>query len=129
MSARTGRVTTRSPRTHIEHTRSLAGREEHRCLVPVTAFSEPTDKPNPQTRKKGWYWFALDDSQPPIAFAGYSKAISAILTTPEEFNTRASAPIEEALRLLRPLPDQSLKVVGMGREASKPAQPSQPSLM
>jgi hypothetical protein len=43
----------------------------------------------------------------------------AILTTPEEFDTCLSAPIEEALRLQAPLPDQALKIVGMGREADK----------
>jgi putative SOS response-associated peptidase YedK len=58
----------------------------------------------------------------------HSKAMPAILTMPEEFDTWLSAPIEEALRLQRPVPDQSLKVVGMGREADKPSQPSQLSL-
>jgi putative SOS response-associated peptidase YedK len=52
----------------------------------------------------------------------------AILTTSEEFDTWLSAPIEEALRLQRPLPDHTLKIVGMGREADNP-QPSQLSHM
>jgi putative SOS response-associated peptidase YedK len=155
--------------TNIRNTSSAHWRAwlkpEHRCLVPVTAFSEPTDKPNPQTRKKDWYWFALDDTQPLFAFAGlwcdwhgirgtkkepiegrhrlhaflttepngvvqpiHSKAMPAILTTPEEFDAWLSAPIEEALRLQRPLPDHTLKIVGMGREADNP-QTSQLSLM
>jgi putative SOS response-associated peptidase YedK len=58
----------------------------------------------------------------------HSNAMPAILTTPEEFDTWLSAPIEEALRLQRPLPDDALKIVGMGREADKP-QASQLSLM
>ena len=33
---------------------------EFRCLVPVTSFSEPTDKPN-STGKKDWFWFALSE--------------------------------------------------------------------
>jgi hypothetical protein len=40
----------------------------------------------------------------------------------------SSRPAGEALKLQRPLPDQTLKVVGMGREADKP-QPSQLSLI
>jgi putative SOS response-associated peptidase YedK len=58
----------------------------------------------------------------------HSKAMPAILTMPEEFDAWLSAPIEEALRLQRPLSDAALKIVGMGREADK-SQPSQLSLM
>jgi putative SOS response-associated peptidase YedK len=117
------------------------------------------------TRKKDWYWFGLDDTQPLFAFAGlwcdwygirgtkkepvdgqhrlyafltteangvvqpvHSKAMPAVLTTPEEFEAWLSVPIEEALRLQRPLPDEALQIVGMGREGDD-LQPSQFSLM
>jgi putative SOS response-associated peptidase YedK len=43
---------------------------EHRCVVPVTAFAEPTDKADPATGKKRWAWFALGDDFPLFAFAG-----------------------------------------------------------
>jgi putative SOS response-associated peptidase YedK len=43
---------------------------EHRCLVRVTSFSEPTDAPNPATGKKDWIWFAMSDERPLFAFAG-----------------------------------------------------------
>ena len=38
---------------------------ERRCLVPVTAFSEPKGK-----RPATWHWFGLDASRPAFAFAG-----------------------------------------------------------
>ncbi len=38
---------------------------ERRCLVPVTAFSEPKGK-----RPATWHWFGLDAQRPPFAFAG-----------------------------------------------------------
>jgi putative SOS response-associated peptidase YedK len=123
---------------------------EFRCLVPVTAFAEPTDKPDPAKGKKRWAWFALADDLPLFAFAGiwctrhavrgtkknpeerehrlygflttdangdvqpiHSKAMPAILTTPEECEAWLSAPIGHALKLQRPLPDGSLQVVAM----------------
>src|SRR4029450_9354966 len=43
---------------------------EHRCLVPATAFSEPTDEADPVTGKKRWAWFALNEDLPLFAFAG-----------------------------------------------------------
>jgi putative SOS response-associated peptidase YedK len=122
-------LTAASP-TSVTRTRHTGAwlKPEHRCLVPVTAFSEPTDKPNPQTRKKDWYWFGLHDTRPLFASAGlwcdwhgirgtkkepieaqhrlyalltteangmvepiHSKAMPAILTTSEEFNTWLSS--------------------------------------
>jgi putative SOS response-associated peptidase YedK len=43
---------------------------ESRCLVPATAFSEPTDEPDPATGRKRWAWFALSEDLPLFAFAG-----------------------------------------------------------
>lgn len=39
--------------------------EQRRCLVPVTAFSEPKGR-----RPAIWHWFALGESRRPFAFAG-----------------------------------------------------------
>jgi putative SOS response-associated peptidase YedK len=43
---------------------------EFRCLVPATSFCEPTDAPNPTTKKKDWVWFALSVERPIFFFAG-----------------------------------------------------------
>ena len=45
-------------------------RPENRCLVPATAFCEPTDQADPATGRKSWVWFALGEDMPPFAFAG-----------------------------------------------------------
>jgi putative SOS response-associated peptidase YedK len=107
----------------------------HRCLVPATSFCEWADG-----RPKVAHWFALDDSRPLFAFAGiwrvwvgehrgyafltteansvvaavHSKAMPVILTTPEECETWLSAPLADALKLQRPLPDGALQIVAMG---------------
>ena len=43
---------------------------EHRCVVPVTAFCEYREIPDPVTKKKPKVWFALDRSEPLFFFAG-----------------------------------------------------------
>src|SRR5690554_4452621 len=43
---------------------------EHRCVVPATAFSEYGQVPDPVTKRKPLYWFALDQAQPLFFFAG-----------------------------------------------------------
>ena len=40
---------------------------EHRCLVPVTSFSEPDNSQGP---KSIWTWFAQDETRPLMFFAG-----------------------------------------------------------
>ena len=40
---------------------------EHRCLVPVTSFSEPDNNQGPRSI---WTWFARDESRPLFFFAG-----------------------------------------------------------
>lgn len=49
--------------------RSALADPARRCLVPVTAFSEWSQTPDPATRRKRKHWFALKD-QPLFAFAG-----------------------------------------------------------
>jgi putative SOS response-associated peptidase YedK len=44
----------------------------------------------------------------------HPKAMPVILTTPEEIKTWMSAPTEKALKLQRPLPDGTLKIVARG---------------
>jgi putative SOS response-associated peptidase YedK len=47
----------------------------------------------------------------------HPKAMPAILTTPEDWATWLTAPIEEALRLQRPLPDGALRIVARGERS------------
>jgi putative SOS response-associated peptidase YedK len=146
--------------TNIRDTRSPHWRAwlrpEFRCLVPATAFSEPTDAPNPATGKKLWAWFALSEDLPLFAFAGiwtgwrgtrgtkkapvegrhtlyaflttqanavvapvHSKAMPVLLTTADEQAAWLSAPLEEALKLQRPLPDDALRLVAMVEKADE----------
>ena len=46
----------------------------------------------------------------------HPKAMPAILTTGDEFDTWLAAPLEEALRLQRPFPNGSLKIVARGEK-------------
>ncbi|TGQ29034.1 SOS response-associated peptidase [Mesorhizobium sp. M00.F.Ca.ET.216.01.1.1] len=45
---------------------------EHRCIVPVTSFAEPSPTPviDPETGIKRNYWFALNEDRPLFFFAG-----------------------------------------------------------
>lgn len=60
--------------TNIRNTNSAHWRAwltpKYRCLVPATSFCEPTDEPNPATKKKDWVWFALSPERPVFFFAG-----------------------------------------------------------
>lgn len=111
----------------------------HRCLVPVTAFAEPS--------KGGNRWFAAADPATPLFFAGietrcwrsvrkvkdgetaddlfafltcppnaevaavHPKAMPVILTTTQELQTWLHAPIETAQALQRPLKDGALSPI------------------
>ena len=56
-------------KTWIRHWQQWLG-VEHRCVVPATAFSEYGQAPDPLTKRKPRYWFALDQTQPLFFFAG-----------------------------------------------------------
>ncbi|TXM66542.1 SOS response-associated peptidase family protein [Methylobacterium sp. WL120] len=134
--------------TNVRNTRSPHWRRwlkpHHRCLVPLTSFSEFNAKAG------GDIWFALGDDRPLACFAGilldgwksvrkvkdgetvddlyaflttepnaevgeiHPKAMPAILTTADEHETWLSAEWPEAAKLQRPLRDGALKVVARG---------------
>ena len=47
----------------------------------------------------------------------HPKAMPALLTTPEEWRTWLEAPVEEALQLQRPLPDEAMREVARGKRS------------
>ena len=134
--------------TNVRNTRSPHWRRwlkpQHRCLVPLTSFSEFNAKAG------GDIWFALGEDRPLACFAGilldgwksvrrvkdgeteddlyaflttepnaevgeiHPKAMPAILTTDDEHETWLSAEWPEAAKLQRPLRDGALKIVARG---------------
>jgi putative SOS response-associated peptidase YedK len=111
---------------------------ENRCVVPFNSFSEFNKA------EGGDIWFALDETRPlawtnwtfvrkvkegettndifaflttePNAEVGavHPKAMPVILTMPDEVETWMTAAPDEALKLQRPLPDLSLRIVARG---------------
>ncbi len=70
-------ITPGTPDTGITNIRNLFFKDwlaisdvPHRCVVPVSAFCEWSDAPDPVTKRKRQYWFALDESQPLFWFPG-----------------------------------------------------------
>ncbi|TGS19047.1 SOS response-associated peptidase [Mesorhizobium sp. M2E.F.Ca.ET.209.01.1.1] len=63
--------TTNVRKTNYFHWQQYLG-IEHRCVVPVTSFAEPSpvDVKDPETGIKKSYWFALNEDRPLFFFAG-----------------------------------------------------------
>lgn len=64
--------TTNIRKTNYFHWQQYLG-VEHRCVVPVTSFAEPSRKENekdPETGIQRNYWFALNEDRPRFFFAG-----------------------------------------------------------
>src|ERR1700680_1361128 len=116
---------------------------ENRCVVPFNSFSEfnkaeggdiwfALDETRPLACFAGIWtnWtsvrkvkegettndiFAFLTTEPNAEVgAVHPKAMPVILTTPDEVETWMTAPPDEALRLQRPLPDGSLRIVARG---------------
>ena len=66
-------------------------------------------------RMRGMWRYAFLTTEPNAEVGAiHPKAMPVILTTPDEVETWMTAPPDEALRLQRPLPDGSLKIVARG---------------
>jgi putative SOS response-associated peptidase YedK len=118
-------------------------RAENRCVVPFNSFSEfnkaeggdiwfALDETRPLACFAGIWttWtsvrkvkegettndiFAFLTTEPNAEVGAiHAKAMPVILTTPDEVETWMTAPPDEALKLQRPLPDGSLRIVARG---------------
>src|SRR6202023_2837007 len=72
-------------------------------------------KANPVEGEHQLFGFLTGDANAEIG-AIHPKAMPVILTTEAEIETWMTAPAEEALKLQRPLPDGSLKIVATGEK-------------
>jgi putative SOS response-associated peptidase YedK len=83
--------------------------------LPASPASGPT---GPRTVKEGETIndiFAFLTTEPNAEVGAiHPKAMPVILTTPDEVETWMTAPSDEALKLQRPLPDGSLRIVARG---------------
>ena len=134
--------TTNIRNTNSKHWKRWLG-AEHRCVVPFTSFSEYNkaaggeiwfafDESRPLAFFAGIWtnWtsvrkikegettndlFAFLTTEPNAEVGAiHPKAMPVILTKPDEIQAWLTAPVEQALKLQRPLPDQSLRVVAIG---------------
>lgn len=104
------------PITNVRNVKSAHWRPwlkpEHRCLVPVTSFSEYADtKP-----RKTLVWFALDEDQPLFAFAGIWRPWTGVRGTRKDNPDR----VEEEHLLFSFLTTEANGVVGPVHEKAMP---------
>lgn len=122
--------------------RSMMASPDRRCLVPVTAFSEWTDEPDPATGRKRCIWFGVKDADV-FAFAGIWRPTEegerfAFLTTdanelvapvhaqampvilpPEDYRRWLTTDFEGACALQRPFPAERMQIVDPERAAAR----------
>jgi putative SOS response-associated peptidase YedK len=93
-------------------------RDEHHCSVPLACFAGIwTNWTSIRKVHEGETTNDLYDllTEPNAEVgANHPKAMPVILPKPEEIKTWLTVPAEEALRLQRPVPDGSLKIVARG---------------
>lgn len=75
-------------------------------------------KSNPVEGEHQLFGFLTTDANAEVS-AIHPKAMPVILTHPDEIDTWMTAPAEEALKLQRPLPDGSLRIVATGEKEDK----------
>jgi putative SOS response-associated peptidase YedK len=85
-------------------------------------------KANPVEGEHQLFGFLTTDPNAEVAPI-HPKAMPVILTTAEEIETWLTAPTEQALKLQRPLPDGSLKIIARGEKEDPPPAPAQASLL
>lgn len=136
--------------------RSALEDPNRRCLVPVTAFSEWSQTPDPVTGRKRKHWFALKEHEL-FAFAGlwrpteggprfafltceandvvgrvHPKAMPVILGTAEAAHQWMIAQGDEALAMQRPYADDAMMEIEVEERTPAtpptPRKPEQPSL-
>ena len=142
--------------TASRHWQSWLG-VENRCVVPFTSFSEFNKAAGgdvwfalDETRPLGFFagiwtrWtsvrkikegevttdlFGFLTTEPNWEVGAiHPKAMPVILTRPAEIETWLMAPAEEALKLQRPLPDGTLKIVATGAKEDPPAEQAEAAL-
>jgi putative SOS response-associated peptidase YedK len=131
---------------------------EHRCVVPVTSFAEPSPTPNDKDPETGGiqrnFWFALNEDRPLFFFAGLwtrwqgvrkvkegpgdhevygfmTTKPNALIAPIQETETWLTKPWSEAKRLQRTAPDNALVIVDKpATQIKNPQQaPAQGSLL
>jgi putative SOS response-associated peptidase YedK len=77
-------------------------------------------KANPVEGEHHLFGFLTTEANAEVG-AIHPKAMPVILTEPHEIETWMTAPVEEALKLQRPLPDGSLRIVATGEKKDEAA--------